>query len=284
MSIYRTKLTIRAATRADTSDLAHFIAHEPYVHKHLDWRSPLEWLGTPPFLVALEEDAIQGVLACPPDPENIAWIRLFGARSTRSQEEVFRPLIEHALNVVNPVIGDRIVAIVLQDWFERLLVESGFSHTQKIIVLEWMGQLPGSKPLPSSILIRPMVAEDLPEVHQVDKRAFAPLWHNSLASLSLAYDQSSWSMVAEDENGIVAYQISTTLHLTGHLARLAVLPEYQHRHIGYELVRELILHFKKAGIWRITVNTQNDNSQSLALYQSLGFRLTGEKFPVYELI
>jgi len=35
------------------------------------------------------------------------------------------------------------------------------------------------------------------------------------------------------------------------------------------------------GVTRLTVNTQSDNLASLALYEKMGFTVTGEKFPVY---
>ncbi len=128
-----------------------------------------------------------------------------------------------------------------------------------------------------------MTQEDLPIVALVDEAAFDPLWQNSLDSLTLAYQQSSWSTVAETSDGIIGYQISTSIPLTGHLARLAVIPAIQRSHVGYMLVRELLEHFKKSGAWHVTVNTQDDNLASIALYEKIGFRRTGELFPVYQL-
>jgi ribosomal protein S18 acetylase RimI-like enzyme len=40
---------------------------------------------------------------------------------------------------------------------------------------------------------------------------------------------------------------------------------------------------QNSGGWHLTVNTQADNAASLALYHKLGFRRTGEQFPVYTL-
>jgi ribosomal protein S18 acetylase RimI-like enzyme len=36
-------------------------------------------------------------------------------------------------------------------------------------------------------------------------------------------------------------------------------------------------------MFHLTVNTQSDNSASLALYRKIGFRETGERYPVYQL-
>jgi ribosomal protein S18 acetylase RimI-like enzyme len=47
------------------------------------------------------------------------------------------------------------------------------------------------------------------------------------------------------------------------------------------LVGDLIVRILNNGDSRITVNTQANNAASLALYHKLGFRRTGEQFPVY---
>jgi ribosomal protein S18 acetylase RimI-like enzyme len=67
----------------------------------------------------------------------------------------------------------------------------------------------------------------------------------------------------------------------GHLARLAVLPAYQGRGVGYALVNDLLRQFVFRGIFRVTVNTQADNHASLRLYENMGFQRTGESYPVY---
>jgi [ribosomal protein S18]-alanine N-acetyltransferase len=66
-----------------------------------------------------------------------------------------------------------------------------------------------------------------------------------------------------------------------HLARLAVRKEAQGQGIGKFLLGDLIHRARKRGLSRLTVNTQGDNSVSLALYQKVGFFLTGDQYPVY---
>jgi ribosomal protein S18 acetylase RimI-like enzyme len=100
--------------------------------------------------------------------------------------------------------------------------------------------------------------------------------------LGLAYEQSATSTVAELNGMIVGYQISTSVPLAGHLARLAVHPSIQRSHVGYALVHDVLNYFKEHRAWRVTVNTQSDNLASLALYKKAGFRATGERFRVYQ--
>jgi ribosomal-protein-alanine N-acetyltransferase len=82
---------------------------------------------------------------------------------------------------------------------------------------------------------------------------------------------------------VIGYQLSTRNSLGVHLARLAVRPAVQGKGVGYALVADLIQQVRRRGISHLTVNTQSDNATSLALYQRMGFRETGERYPVYQL-
>ena len=273
---------IRAAQDSDFPRLSAFLNFQTHIHRHLDWRSPLEWLGQQPFLLAEEKGNLRGVLACPPDPPQIAWIRLFASSSLISPRSIWNSLFSETVSILRERNRFRLVSLALQNWYEDLLISSKFITQQNIVVLEWNGRPVMPIPMPQSISIRKMEEQDLPEVGIVDHTAFDPLWHNSAESLMLAFRQSSLSTVAVENASIIGYQISTSIPLNGHLARLAVAPEYQGKNIGYNLVDHLLREFKKQGVMRVTVNTQNDNRPSLAVYQKLGFRKTGEILPVYE--
>ncbi|HVN54130.1 MAG TPA: GNAT family N-acetyltransferase [Anaerolineaceae bacterium] len=275
-------ITLRSADQADYSRLSAFIISERQVHRHLDWRAPLEWLGSHPFLIAERQRQIEAVLACPPDPKDVAWVRLFCAANPHQRWQLWAVLLEAALDELHNGPPVRLAAIALQDWFQNVLEGSGFVNRHNIVVLEWDGGSLEKIPVRSPIQIRPMLPEDLPDVERVDWLSFEPLWRNSQDSLELAYEQSAYSTVAENESGIIGYQISTAVPLSGHLARLAVHPDQQRSRIGYELVRDTLAFFKRQHAWRVTVNTQSNNLASLALYQKIGFRRSGEEFRVYE--
>ncbi len=274
---------IRQATLSDQQKIADLIFFEFHVHRHLDWRTPLDWLGFSPYWVFEEGRQITGALACPPDPDSIAWIRLFAFASHLSRHSAWPPLWEAAQRELSEQGGATAAAIATQRWFEQVLVDNHFDPAGHIVLLRWDAG-PGEHSFPTTAInIREMRAQDLPRVAEVDAEAFEPLWRNSLEALTKAYEQSSYASVAEDELGLVGYQISSGGSFGAHLARLAVLPRAQGRGIGTALVAELILHMQRGGGSRVTVNTQDNNAASLALYSRLGFRRTGEEYPVYTL-
>jgi ribosomal-protein-alanine N-acetyltransferase len=176
----------------------------------------------------------------------------------------------------------QVAAIPQRNWFRDLLDRSGFRQTNEVITMIWDGTpIPSERALPG-IRLRRMQPSDLEIVQQVDAAAFKPAWRNSLTTLTKAYEQAATATVAEDEQGVVAYQISSITPVGGHLSRLATHPRKQGRGIGSLLVRSLLADFLARGVTQVTVNTQKDNLASISLYSRIGFRPTGEGFPYYQ--
>ncbi len=283
--ITRLGISVRRARPSDRQQLTNLIHFEGNVHRHLEWRTPLDWLDSEPYLVVEESDEITAVLACPPDPERVAWIRLFGAASRLTLDQAWKvlwPAARRQLVEIGNII--QVAALPLQPWFEELLRHEQFQEVTQVVMLTWERQAIIPYPARLSFLIRPMRGDDLPAVFEVDAAAFVRLWQNSLRSLELAYQQSAIATVVELDGDIIGYQISTATPFGGHLARLAVLPIYQGFGIGHALVQDLLRGFVQQGADQVTVNTQNNNVASLNVYAKEGFRRTGEKYPVYELL
>jgi ribosomal protein S18 acetylase RimI-like enzyme len=278
------KHSVRDANIGDQQQLANLIHFETLVHRHLDWRPPLEWIGYDPYLVLEKENRLVATLACPPDPPSVAWLRLFAVADKINLAEAWSLLWTQCLETLMNIPGVQIAAIPLQSWFQRLLQISGFQSNTNVVMMVWDN---GSIPPPTSITgisIRPMNIDDLSIVESLDESAFGSLWHNSRGSLEYAYRQAAFATIAENEGAIVGYQISTSMQMGGHLARLATHPDFQRRGIGSLLVRDLLMQFKQRGALRITVNTQEDNYASVALYERAGFTRTGETYPVFQYL
>src|SRR5512141_2271684 len=103
---------IRPATPSDQQKIADLIFFESHVHRHLDWRTPLDWLGYSPYCVFEEGRQITGALACPPDPDSIAWIRLFAYSSRHYGDLARNPLRDAALDQLTRQFVTIVAAIV----------------------------------------------------------------------------------------------------------------------------------------------------------------------------
>jgi ribosomal protein S18 acetylase RimI-like enzyme len=276
-------ITTRPATLKDQNGLSALISYEYYVHRHLDWRSPLDWLGQKPFWLVEKNDRIQAALAFPTNPPEPAWVRIFAANATLGAQEAWELLFPRCLEEFAPTEESPLAALALQDWFTQLLTDHHFKHFQDIVVLSWdENEVPTRKALGERRwTLRPMKIADIPAVAELDQVSFERLWQISAATLERSFKQAGYSTVVEMDGRLIGYQISTTSAFSAHLARLAVHPEMQRQYLGYALVQDLQDHFLRRRIRYLTVNTQNNNRSSLALYQKMGFQLTGEKFPVY---
>jgi len=274
-------LKVRPAVRGDISQLDELISRGHLVHRHMDWRAPLEWIDYSPFFVLEKNGVIISVMACPPDPTSIGWIRVFGIDASISVGIAWENLWQAIKPVLPSFSISRVAVITMGQWFHEILENSDFTYHQDIIVLNWDYDKSIVNDSDSDLPMRKMNESDLPLVENLDGLAFEPIWQNSTASLSKAFKMAAYSTVITQGKDIIAYQVSTQNLMGGHLARLAVHPEYQGRGIGKALVIDLMRKLGAKGAQRITVNTQSDNPASLALYRTLGFEATGEKYPVY---
>lgn len=276
---------IRTATPNDYARLAKLVHLETvYVHRHLDWRAPLDWIGEAPYLLLEQGGEIVAALACPVNPPGVAWIRLFAVASNYPVEAAWDELWPEAYTYLSQNLEPlSVAALPLRPWLHPLLESSFFYESSRVVMLSWSRQAIPPVEHDPDLHIRPMNLDDLGIVQAVDRSAFSPLWQNTQSCLELAYRQAAIASVAEQGGQMVGYQISTSTPMGGHLARLAVVPEKQEHGIGKAIVVDLLSQFARRGIYKVTVNTQRDNSSSLNLYRKLGFTLTSEEYPVYQL-
>jgi ribosomal protein S18 acetylase RimI-like enzyme len=281
--IFETQAIIRPVEQKDRTQLANMIHFGTFVHRHLDWRPPLEWIGHQPFFALESEGRLAAALACPPDPPAIAWVRVFVCSAHFPQNQAWELLWPQTEEKLIGMGVNQLAAIPLQKWYRELLIDHNFIHIHNIISLAWDNSLSEKLPPPKPHNIRDMTAEDLSEVIEIDSNAFGPLWRNSPPLLQLAYNQADFATVAYDENGLTGYQISTPTQYGAHLGRLATHPRAQGRGVAYSLLRNLQDHFPPTATVRLSVNTQDTNFKSIALYQKAGFVETPETFPVFQI-
>jgi len=170
----------------------------------------------------------------------------------------------------------------LPQWFQSVLVNDDFQFRNQVRMYSWEGTDPPSIKTSLDTAIRNMKSEDLPAIHNIDTVAFDPIWQNTLDTLTQAYKKALFPTVAQIDNRVVGYQISTISPIGGHLARLAVKPDFQGKGIGKAILQDLLHRFSRRGTRTITVNTQADNAPSISLYTNAGFHPTGEEYPIME--
>ena len=277
----QTNLKIRTARLDDRKKLTQLIKDAPFFFRHLDWVSPLEWLGQQPFFLIEKDQDILAALACPPEPQNVYWLRLFVISSSIKPDEAFQTFFPELKR--NPLLikGSHLNILAIQEWLEGIVLSNNFHLHQSITVLKWHVSHKVLKQKTNEIDIRKMQPADLAEIYNIDNLAFDDIWQLSREALIQAHAKSSYSSVVLHKEKIIGYQMSTATDDHAHLARLAILPEFQGYSYGRAVVDDMLAHFRSLGINEITVNTQSDNFASLSLYKKNGFSPTGEEFPIF---
>src|SRR3954451_4789164 len=116
---------------------------------------------------------------------------------------------------------------------------------------------------------------DRADVLAVDSRSFDSFWRlddNGLRG-AIAATRSSRFRVADDGEGVFGYAVSGRAGRRGFLQRLAVDPDRQGHGVGRALAVDGLRWMTRRGAERAMVNTQEHNTNALALYEDLGFRM-----------
>ena len=276
-------LVVRKADPADQPALIQLLQKKPFIHRHLGWESPLAWLENDPFYLLEAEHGIVAALACPPDEDQITWLRLFAVRPGFPVEDAWKTLWSSAISWMKENYpGVLINSLVMNNKMEKILNRSEFVEVYQVVVLVWdiaSAIWPETK---SGLEVREMLPEDFQQVYEIDLSAFSLIWRNSMSQQQAAYQEAFSARVIEIKGKVAAYQISTTNPQGGHLARLAVDPEYQNQGLATLLIEDILNIFQEQGIVEITVNTQSNNFASLELYKKFGFIQLEETYPVLQ--
>lgn len=276
-------------TPIKTSDLklvSDFISSSPYYFRHLDWHLPSDWIGTQPFLMCSYMARPTAMIICPYQNDGAIWLRCFAAQAFHSMKPAWKHLLSATRADLVARNAKAIYSISLTDWYEDLLLSESFQKVNEIVVLELLldQSLAESQFPDSGMFLRQMNLADLPEVFNLDRVCFAPLWQMNLKDLTTAFTVSQNCTILHTPAGeIIGYQISNYLPAGGHLARIAVHPDFQGQGLSKSLLSDLLYRFQQTGINRITVNTQADNQISIHLYRQFGFTKIEEAYPVFRM-
>ena len=131
-------LVIRKADLTDRPALIQLLQRKSYIHRHLGWESPLAWLENDPFYILEAEQGVVAALACPPDEDQITWLRLFAVRPGFPVEDAWNAL----WSITNSWMREKypgvlINSLVMNHKMEKILKRSDFKEVYQVVVLVW---------------------------------------------------------------------------------------------------------------------------------------------------
>ena len=198
----------------------------------------------------------------------------------------FRALIEHAQEQLPPQSqGYLFSALTEQGWLRASLEEAGFNFCESVQLYE--RRSPEVETVQQPAVLRPLQPSDLQQLAELDAATFEPLWHMGTIELKslLRYCRFEIAEIAQETAGYSALRLNSDGSPRGfssaQVVRLAVLPRFQARGIGRQLLVSSLRYTHGLEVDRVFLNTQESNAPSQKLYESLQFRKRGRPIPVF---
>ena len=277
-------------TPADHRQVVRLFQRAPRSHIHYDWRTLEEWLPHPDFCayIARRRGVVESMIGATvhqapiPDSPTVAWLRFILPATSFGHDPALDALWDRLQADLQARQVRQVALLAIDEWTGQLAQRWGYDLVNAVITLRRTHGL--TPPIEPPYAVREVrSAEDLQQVAAIDAAAFKPPWVYNYDTILVAQRQATTLTVIENEDRMLGYQLSTSHSRDGHLARLAVLPDFQGRGLGGMLIGEMVRFFEGRGVTTLTVNTQEDNLASQHLYRRLGFYYTGHRVPVWSI-
>jgi mycothiol synthase len=160
----------------------------------------------------------------------------------------------------------------LDDWYIRNLV----------LTFE---QSPPTPAIPEEFTIRPLNGE-------AEVAAYVDLHRAAFQSRNMSIEwrartvshpryRPELDLVAESAD--VGWLGEQNGEVVGQIEPLGVLPEFHRHGLGRAILQESLQRFYKAGVRRLLIDAENNNSGSQHLYESVGFREEARSYKYFRL-
>lgn len=128
--------------------------------------------------------------------------------------------------------------------------------------------------------LQPMHEDALPQVLDIEQRAYAFPWSEGIFRDCLKVGYSAWTVVSP-EGEVLAYAVMSMAVGEAHVLNLCVEPAYHQQGLG----RFLLAHMKDlahaAGMDLMLLEVRKSNTAAIKLYQGMGFDKLGVRKGYY---
>lgn len=130
------------------------------------------------------------------------------------------------------------------------------------------------------IFVRPMILEDIEQVHEIETLCFPTPW--SLDSFRQEMENSmALYLIAVVGGRVAGYAGLWQIMDEGHITNVGVHPGFQGMGIGEKLMRELIKESEKRQLVNMTLEVRASNFPAINLYNKLSFHVEGVRKGYY---
>jgi ribosomal-protein-alanine N-acetyltransferase len=129
--------------------------------------------------------------------------------------------------------------------------------------------------------IRPMLVDDIPQVHKIEKSIFSMPWSKKSFEDSIK-NKNTIYLVALINQCIVGY---CGIYLCGEqadISNVAVDKEYRRKHVAEQLLESILEEAMNRGVRDVILEVRESNVPAISLYESLGFTEEGIRKNYYK--
>lgn len=123
--------------------------------------------------------------------------------------------------------------------------------------------------------LRPMVRNDLPQVMEVEPRAYIHSWSDAIFRDCLRVGYSCWVLEEAQSGHLIGYGVMSMAVGECHVLNLTVRPEMQGQGLGRHLLRAFLEVARGRRVETVFLEVRPSNLPALALYRSEGFNEVG---------
>ena len=128
--------------------------------------------------------------------------------------------------------------------------------------------------------LRPMDESWLPQVLDIEVRAYAFPWTDGIFRDCLKVGYSGWLVTSPDDE-VLAYAVMSMAVGEAHVLNLCVEPAYHQQGLGRFLLAHLQQVAGAAGMDLMLLEVRKSNTAAIALYQGMGFHKLGVRKGYY---
>jgi [ribosomal protein S18]-alanine N-acetyltransferase len=131
----------------------------------------------------------------------------------------------------------------------------------------------------SSVHIRRMTIDDLPEVSAIEQVAFRNPWSTELLRRELSHEASTIllaeELFADGGRVLLGFSIFWLVHRELHILNIATAPAHRRRGVANSLLAATLDRARERGCLLATLEVRRSNEAALSLYRGFGFRAVG---------
>ncbi|EIT84400.1 ribosomal-protein-alanine acetyltransferase [Fictibacillus macauensis ZFHKF-1] len=123
--------------------------------------------------------------------------------------------------------------------------------------------------------VRIATVDDLPSILEVEHASFAHPWTEEAFYNEIVSNQFASYLLIERDGELAGYCGVWVIIDEAHITNIAILPSFRGKKLGEALMREAMVHARKHGADRMSLEVRVSNAIAQNLYSKLGFEHGG---------